>query len=68
MFKGRILPSESWTTEGCRMLLETIIENSDSALIAEQEIALKALHRFCKKRCVKALTFIMSGFIDGCPF
>ena len=48
MFKGKNLPSESWTTERCRMLLETIIENSDSALIAEQEIALKALHRFCK--------------------
>lgn len=50
------------TTEECSQLLEMVLEFANSTLLSRQEAALKAVERLCKKRCTKALTYIVREF------
>ena len=61
MFKTRRRTPPN-TTEECRELLEMILEFADSTLLDKQQSALKAVDRLCKKRCTRALTYIMREF------
>ena len=62
MFKPRKHPLSFKTSEGCRMLLDIVLEGADSNDLSKQKAAVKALEGLCKKRCTKALTFIIGEF------
>lgn len=50
------------TTEECTQLLELILDLAESSSTRNEETALKAVERLSKRRCAKALIYIVHEF------